>query len=181
MGESEAHQDDLHEKFLLEFTKIRKPLYAYIFSLLPNRDDAEDVFQRTSLILWRKIDQFVQEGSFFSWSCGVAFYEVRNFLRVTSGKRLQFRDEFIQQLADERGASLNNRDQRYPALQNCLQKLQKKDRELIDQVYSTSDSIQELAELKGKAVQSLYNRLNLLRGQLAECIQRQVTLLGESS
>ncbi len=181
MAEQDEQHDLLHEQFLVEFTGVRHSLYAYIFSLLPNRDDAEDVFQRVSIILWKKMEQFDPEGSFFSWACGVAFYEVKNFLRVSSRKRLQFREDLMQQLADERIESLKNRDQRLPALQQCLQKLQQKDRDLIKQAYNSSDSIQKIATNSGKAVQSLYNRLNLLRGQLAECIQRKISLAGESS
>ncbi len=182
----EAQQNQTHEQFLVEFTKIRNPLYAYIFSLLPHRDDAEDVFQRTSLILFQKIDQFDSDrsdsdASFFSWACGVAFYEVKNFLRVASRKRLQFRQDLMQQIADERIESLEQNDQRLPALQSCLQKLQQKDRQLLNQAYQSTESIQEIANHSGKAVQSLYNRLNILRRQLAECIQRQMTLSGESS
>lgn len=181
---SKQQQNQTDEKFLVEFTRIRNPLYAYIFSLLPHRDDAEDVFQRTSLILFQKIDQFDEshsesESPFFSWACGVAFYEVKNFLRVASRKRLQFREDLMQQIVDERVESLKQNDQRLPALQSCLQKLQQKDRELLNQAYQTTESIQEIANHSGKAVQSLYNRLNILRRQLAECIQRQMSLLGE--
>ncbi len=181
MAEEDQEREQLHEHFLVEFTKVRHSLYAYIFSLVPNRDDAEDVFQRVSIILWQKIDQYDRETNFFSWACGVAFYEVKNFLRVASRKRLQFRDDLMKQLADERIESLKKRDYRLPALQRCLQKLQRKDRELISQAYNSSESIQDIALQTGKAVQSLYNRLNLLRGQLAECIQRQIALAGESS
>ena len=183
MSEQEEQSDAKQERFLADFTKIRNPLYAYIFSLLPHQDDAEDVFQRCSLILWRKIDQYDEEAesSFFSWACGVAFYEVKNFLRVASRKRLQFREDLMQQLADERVDTLNKKDQRLPALQSCLRKLQPKDRELLNQAYHQQESIQEIANHSGKAVQTLYNRLNILRRQLAECIQKQITLSGESS
>ncbi len=184
MKEDNKQQEFKQEQFLVEFTKIRNPLYAYIFSLLPHRDDAEDVFQRTSLILFQKINQFDEsrsesESGFFSWACGVAFYEVKNFLRVASRNRLQFRQDLMQQIADERIELLKQSDQRLPALQGCLQKLQQKDRELLNQAYQGSDSIQEIALNSGKAVQSLYNRLNILRRQLARCISQQIALLEE--
>ena len=181
MPEEDRLRGELHERFLLEFTKVRHSLYAYIFSLLPNRDDAEDIFQRVSIILWEKFDQFDAEGSFFSWACGVAFYEIKNFLRVTSRKRLQFRDDLMKQLADERAELLKRQDVRLPALQECLQRLAKKDRVLIRQAYNSSESIKDIALESGRAVQSVYNRLNLLRGQLAECIQRKIAMAGDPS
>ncbi|VAX36936.1 hypothetical protein MNBD_PLANCTO02-1627 [hydrothermal vent metagenome] len=186
MKENSKQQDLKQERFLVEFTKIRSPLYGYIFSLIPHRDDAEDVFQRTSLILFQKIDQFDEnhsegESGFFSWACGVAFYEVKNFLRVASRKRVQFRQDLMQQIADERIESLKQSDQRLPALQSCLQKLQQKDRELLHQAYQSCNSIQEIALDSGKAVQSLYNRLNILRRQLARCISQQIAISEEQS
>lgn len=172
--------DDLHVKFLNVFTQHRNQIYSYIYSLLPNRDDAEDVFQRTSLILWRKFSEFDDTGSFFSWACGVAFYEVKNFIRVAQRKRLQFRDDIIQQLADERvGISQKKLNQRATALHECIQKLRDKDRELVDQVYRNQTAIKDVAEAAGSAIQTLYNRLNQIRRQLTHCIERTVSYTGE--
>lgn len=172
--------DDLHVKFLNVFTQHRNQIYSYIYSLLPNRDDAEDVFQRTSLILWRKFSEFDDTSSFFSWACGVAFYEVKNFIRVAQRKRLQFRDDIIQQLADERvGIPQKKLNQRATALQDCIQKLRDKDRELVDQVYRNQTAIKDVAEAAGSAIQTLYNRLNQIRRQLTHCIERTVSYTGE--
>lgn len=172
--------DDLHVKFLNVFTQHRNQLYSYIYSLLPNRDDAEDVFQRTSLILWRKFPEYDDSSSFFSWACGVAFYEVKNFIRVAQRKRLQFRDDVIQQLADEKaGVSQNKLNQRATALQDCIQKLRDKDRELVDQVYRNQTAIKDVAEAAGSAIQTLYNRLNQIRRQLTQCIERTLSYTGE--
>ena len=76
-------------------------LFAYVFSLLPRRADAEDVFQRTSLTLWQKFEQWDRVTPFLSWACGVAFYQVRNFVRVASRDRLQFSDDLLARLSDE--------------------------------------------------------------------------------
>ena len=73
----------------------RDRILAYIQSLLPHRADAEDVFQRCSIVLWRKFHDFDVQQEFLPWACGVAFYEVRNFLRVAARDRLQFNDTLI--------------------------------------------------------------------------------------
>ncbi len=48
-----------HEQFARAFVQHQDRVYGYIVTMLPNRHDAEDVFQQTSLILWGKWDQFV--------------------------------------------------------------------------------------------------------------------------
>src|SRR5262249_37112199 len=68
-------------------------LFGYIYSLVRDLDDADDLFQQTSLVLWDKFDQFDCSKSFINWACGVARYEVLNFLRSRSRKRLYFSDE----------------------------------------------------------------------------------------
>ncbi|MCD4728899.1 MAG: hypothetical protein K8R46_14670 [Pirellulales bacterium] len=40
------------------FAQVHDSLFAYVFSLLPHWSDAEDVFQQTSLVLWRKFGSF---------------------------------------------------------------------------------------------------------------------------
>ena len=54
-------------------------LFGYIHSLVYDRNDAEDLFQRVGLVLWRKHDEFDRERSFFHWACGIARLEIALF------------------------------------------------------------------------------------------------------
>jgi hypothetical protein len=47
----------------------------------------------------------------------VAFYEAKNFLRVSARDRLRFGDGLLEQLARERAATLATRDRRVAALE----------------------------------------------------------------
>lgn len=166
------------EAFLKEFALHHDRLFAYLFSLLPHRPDAEDVFQRTSLILWQKFDQWEPTSDFLAWACGVAFYEVRNFIRVASRDRLRFGETLLETLSKERTAALKQRDERVAALQECLKKLDQDERELLQRAYIDDESIRELAARDGRAAQTLYNRLNLLRKRLLECTDLRVGFQG---
>jgi RNA polymerase sigma-70 factor (ECF subfamily) len=166
------------EAFLKEFALHHDPLFAYLFSLLPHRPDAEDVFQRTSLILWQKFDQWEPSSDFLAWACGVAFYEVRNFIRVSSRDRLRFGDALLETLSKDRTATLQQRDDRVAALQECLKKLDQGERELLQKAYVDEESIRELARRDGQAAQTLYNRLNLVRKRLLHCTDLRVGLEG---
>ena len=72
-----ADRDDFAEQLV----RNQRRVFAYIVTLLSNRDDAEDVFQSTCLILWRKWEEFDPGRDFFTWSCGIAHNEARNLLR----------------------------------------------------------------------------------------------------
>lgn len=90
-----------YEEFVERYSQHHGRLLAYVFRLLPHRQDAEDVLQRTSIALWRKYAQFDPSGDFLAWACTVAHFEVRNFLRTAARDRLRFGDALIEQLASE--------------------------------------------------------------------------------
>ena len=163
-----------YEEFLEVFACHREQILAYIFSLVPHSADAEDIFQKCSLVLWRKFGEFQRDQAFLPWACGVAAYEVRNYLRTSSRNRLHFDDDLLRQLAEHRTHSLPEYDDRLSALRDCLKRLTVEQRDLIDAAYGRKPTIQEFARATGSAVQTLYNRLGRLRRQLLECVQHKL-------
>ncbi|GAB6165122.1 sigma-70 family RNA polymerase sigma factor [Thermostilla marina] len=158
-------------EFLKLFAAHQQRILSYIFTLLPNEQDAQDVFQKVSLVLWKKFDAFDQDGDFMAWACGVAYYEVRNFLRVSARNRLQFCDELMERLADERSEREQDADRRLEILRECIKELPESEQRLLMQAYGEGRPIRELAEKQGKAPQTLYNRLNLIRRKLFHRVQ----------
>jgi RNA polymerase sigma-70 factor (ECF subfamily) len=153
--------------------KHQTQLFGYIYSLVRDLDDADDLFQQTSLVLWDKFDQFDCSKSFINWACGVARYEVLNFLRTRSRKRLYFSDELNMALA-EAHESLEQEllEERRVALTDCMKKLRQKDRELLEACYERSASLPEVARSWGRSTHSIHNSLRRIRRALFECVQR---------
>ena len=166
------------DQFLLHFAQDHERILAHIFALLPNEQDAQDVFQRTSLVLWRKFNQFDSNRDFLPWACGVAHYEVRNFLRIAGRDRLRFNDSVLTKLSDERLERREQSERRVEALTACIEKLSSRDRTLIQQAYSGEQTMKQLAERIGYAVQTVYNRLNSIRRGLVECVERSLAEQG---
>ena len=171
MNEEPQNSD---EAFLHLFTQYHKRIQGYIFALLHGREGAEDVFQSTTLALWRKFDQFDPDGDFFAWACGFAYLEVRNYFRKASRDRLRFSDTLLETLADERLQREQLSRRRSAALEQCIKKLPERDRELVDQAYGGRQTIKELATQLGRAVQTLYNRLNFIRRTLFDCVGKEL-------
>ncbi len=169
-----ASQNEQYEVFLKHFVRDQTRIFAYVRSLLPQYADAQDVFQRCSLTLWRSFDEFDEQRLFLPWACRIAFNEVRNFRRVSSRDRLQFADDLIEQLAEQRLVRLVDRDRRLTALRECTEKLNSSDRSLIQAVYEELRTVSEVAISTGKAAQSIYNRLSTLRRNLLQCIERRL-------
>ncbi len=169
---------DRNDIFVRLLNAAHRRLLGYLVSLLGNRHDAEDVLQRTSVTLWRKFGTFEQGTDFIAWASTVAFYEAKNFQRMAARSRLRFSDELLETLAAERLEDLGNTNGRIDALEHCLQKVDETGRKLIEAVYGEGGDIGVLAEQMGRARQTLYNKLNIIRRALADCVTRR--LAGEA-
>jgi RNA polymerase sigma-70 factor (ECF subfamily) len=160
-----------YELFVGLFAQVHEGLFDYIFSLLPHYSDAEDVFQRTSIVLWQKFADFRPGSSFLAWACRVAFYEVQNFRRTARRDRLRFNDALLAQLADERDVAPEGRRLRRDLLLDCIAGLTADQRELLRRAYQGPTSIRQLAEELHRSAQTIYNRLNHIRRALFECVE----------
>lgn len=162
------------ELFVRELNAAHALLLRYVVSLVGNRHDAEDVLQRASVVMWRKFGTFEPGTDFIAWATTVAFYEARNFLRVAGRARVEFDDDLLQTLAAERALHVREWPARVEALQVCVEKLNPSQRELLDAIYTRGVEPAEIARQQGRAVQTIYNKLNFIRRALAECVQRQM-------
>ena len=165
---------DKHEAFVRLLNESHRRLLGYLRSLLGNRHDAEDVLQRASMVMWRRFEMFEPGTDFMAWASTVAFYEAKNFQRVTARSRLRFDDELLNTLAAERLDDLRHLDERFDALEHCVGKLDAANRKLVAAVYGEDADIVALAAQLGRAPQTLYNRLNVIRHALADCVERRL-------
>jgi len=157
-------------------TASHQRLLGYLLSLLGRRHDAEDVLQRASLTMWRKFDSFEPGTDFLAWATTICFYEAKNFQRLAARSPQCFEESLLALIAAERAADIRNQPARLAALEECLDELPAKDRELLDRVYVHGAEIAELARALERAPQTLYNRLNTLRRVLAECVTRRLAV-----
>jgi RNA polymerase sigma-70 factor (ECF subfamily) len=165
---------DSRDHFVVLLTAAHDRLFGYLLSLLGRRHDAEDVLQKASLTMWRKFDTFEPCTDFLAWSTTICFYEAKNFQRLAARSPHCFEESLLALLAAERAADIRNQPARLAALEQCLDELPAKDRELLEAVYVQGQQIAELARALERAPQTLYNRLNTLRRLLAECVTRRL-------
>ena len=95
------------ENFVRLFGLNQGRVFAFIVSILPRWGDAEEVLQRTSIVLWKKFDQFDASGDFVRWACGIAYRETLKYLKQHSRQHQVF-DELVLQ----KDCSRSHRSQR---------------------------------------------------------------------
>ena len=155
-------------------------LSAYIYSLVRDLNDTDDLYQQTAMVLWDKFDAFDGSRSFTAWACGVARWEVSNFIRSRSRRKLYLSDDLSLLLIDAY-AAMDERepDDRREALSDCVKKLRERDRELLMRCYAEDDRITAVADEMKRSSQSVHNSLKRIREALYECVRR--TLAAESA
>jgi RNA polymerase sigma-70 factor, ECF subfamily len=175
---SEPAPQDRTEEFVALLARSEFEIHTYILTLLPNRADADDVLQRTSVILWRKFSSWQRGTDFAAWACQTARFEVKNFLRSRARDRLYFDDELIDSLGDVRNEMAEDFSGRRDALHSCLEKLGSRDRQIIEGCYTEKNTTaKEVAAQLGRPVNTVYKALIRIRRALFECVER--TLAGE--
>ena len=172
-------KDEQNQEFVSLLTTSHGKLLGYLMTLLGVRQDSEDVLQKASLIMWQKFDDFESGTDFVAWASTICFYEAKNFQRLAARSPLQFDDALLEKLSSERLVDLPNQSRRISALEVCMGKLRDSDRDLVNAAYLDGNRISELASSLDRAPQTIYNKLNLIKKTLTDCVQQ--TLDAEST
>lgn len=165
------------ERSSAEFARLlgesQSRLFGYIHSLVRDANDADDIFQQTAMVLWRKFGEYDGQGRFLRWACGVARFEAANFLRSRRRRRLYFSDELNLLLIEaQEEVPCEEVELRRSALSRCVDGLRKRDQQLLMECYSDASRVPEVAERRGRSPRSVYNSLRRIRRALYECIDR---------
>jgi RNA polymerase sigma-70 factor, ECF subfamily len=162
-----------HAEFVELLAQHRGQVFGYIYALLRNLNDAEDVYQDTALVLWSKFDEYAPDTHFVRWACVVAKNCAATFLRQKQRQRRYFSAEFQEELAVlQADIAASEAEQSHEALVDCMQKLPPNDRHLVDVCYGGEHSFKDAAAQLGRSAQSVYDSLSRIRRQLLDCIDR---------
>lgn len=154
----------------------RSRLFGYIYAMLHNMSDAEDVYQQTTVLLWEKFGEYQPNTNFTSWALKIAYFNIRNFQRSRNRSRVFFSDQVMEKVAAsyEEPADGTLAEARTEALIHCLKQLQPNHQRLLHQRYAEGMQLQQLAETERKSTAALSMAIARLRKSLLRCIQTEV-------
>ena len=164
---------DDYALFVALFVKNQRRIYGYIMTVVPNCNEADDLFQQTSLVLWEKAADFRAEGDFVRWACGVARNVIRNYRVKKRRDRHWFSDEMMARIADVRAEKSEWLDRMSAALGACMDELAPFDRELLVLCYEGQRTIRDVSKDLGRTENSVYQRLHRIRVKLLACIEQK--------
>src|SRR5438876_7708991 len=128
--EPHAHDEaESRKRLMVLMTRHQRQIFSYIYVLVPNRADAEDLLQETSLVICEKFDDFEEGTDFVAWACQIAYWRVRYARQKFARSKVVFHQELVDALAQTAAEMYEEIDERHEALALCLQKLPLRDRE----------------------------------------------------
>lgn len=151
---------------------IQLPLFQFIFSLLPHKQDAEDVLQKTNLILCEKQDAFDPTlGSFKTWAFKIARYQVMGFRTHQGRSRISFSNELADTLAEEAKDYDTPKIQK-DALNKCYKKLPQHMQSIADLRFKRDLTMKEISRQTNRSVGAVSATLHRIRGNIMRCIDQ---------
>lgn len=167
-----------HNLFVELITRYQSQLYGYIFSLVRNREDADDLFQSVGMILWQKFGSFRPDSSFVSWAGQTARFVVRNFLK-RKRRPVHVGEDLSEALAETACEAQDDAPDDYiVALNRCKSKLGIEDESLLTLRYVEELSTRQIAERIGRAQASVCHSLARIRRWLFDCINAELEFQG---
>lgn len=149
---------DARKQLMALMTRHQRQIFSYIYVLVPNRSDAEDLLQETSLVICEKFHEFRPGTDFVAWACQIAYWRVRYSRQKFARSKVVFDQEIVDVLARTAGEMADEMDSRHEALGQCLQRLHLRDRELLLRRYEPGGTVEEAAKHSGRTLQTAYRR-----------------------
>ena len=154
-----------------------RQLRAYVLSLVPHWDDAEEILQLTRVRLWEQFDQYAPTRNFGAWARTIARYQILAMWERLSRHPQLRSDAFLEAVAQRFDADEGLAEDRAKALRGCLEKLEDPRRDVLMRYYSGQESMAQLAEATSRTLDAVEHIIRRARLTLARCIER--TLSGE--
>ena len=139
---SKAQPDDA---FVALFHEHSRGVYAHIRTLVPNEQDADEVFQETSTTMWQKFDQYLANTDFRAWACRIAYYKVLKLRERQYRSPKLFSPEFLELVDEEQIVMSDVLDARGDMLLLCVEELKPVDRDLLKRRHQREASVKRIA------------------------------------
>lgn len=150
--------------------KHQRRIFSYIFTMVPNREDAEDLLQETYVTICEKFVDFKEGTNFLAWACQIAFWKVRAARKKFATAKVIFNQDLMDAVSETMGEMAQEMDVRHEALGACLRKLNERDRTMIMTRYEPGCNAQTASDVSGRSIQATYKALSRIRKVLYDCV-----------
>jgi RNA polymerase sigma-70 factor (ECF subfamily) len=160
-------------QFFQAFLQHRQVLFAFILSIVRERNAAEDIFQDVALVAFEKCADFQAGTDFGAWVREIARRRILKAREAHATRKLvALEPEAIDAIAaaHERSSPEAWRD-REKALEKCLEKLPERQRLIVRYRYQDLLDFERIASILKSTVNSVQVTLTKIRKALRRCAE----------
>jgi RNA polymerase sigma-70 factor (ECF subfamily) len=166
-------EDRKTEQFLKLLGAHERSLFAYVYAIAPNWQDAEEIMQRVRIRIWQQFAQYDESRDFNAWARAIAYYLVLAYRKEKGRQREVFGQALIDAISDQFEDHLEQAGDRRKALVGCLEKLDSERRNLVTEYYSTArEASESIAAKLSLTPNALRQSIFRIRKVLLGCVER---------
>lgn len=173
--EDSSPSSDLHRPLVPLLMRHERQIFAYIYTLVPHRHDAEYILQETCLTIYDKFHEFTVGTDFMAWAMRIAWWKVRAARQKFARAKVVFNDEVMEAISHTAVTMVEETSPMQVALSQCLQKLPDRDRRMILTRYEHGSGVERAALVSGRSLQAAYKALMRIKQVLHDCVLNTMT------
>lgn len=157
-----------------DLEKIQQSLFSFIFSLVHNRQDAQDILQDVNLIICKKKDEFNKnKGSLKTWCFKIARFQVMGFITKSKRSKLTFCNELADTLTEEFSFH-DPLDKTKEALEMSYKELPEHMSEIAHLRFKENKSLKQISKQVNRPVGSVSATLFRIRKNLLQSTKEKI-------
>ncbi len=169
----EQKKDIKGPEFVRLLTANQNRISAYISGLVPNFNDADDILQETTAMMWARAEDFTSGTDFAAWGVRIAYYKILDYRKKKRREgKLLFSDEMFSRIAEKAPTRVGKTNTYIEKLRECTDKLQLRDKDLLNLRYSNGLSVKKISLRINYSIRTVYYDLSRIHGLLLNCIER---------
>ncbi|HCP08363.1 MAG TPA: RNA polymerase sigma factor SigW [Candidatus Moranbacteria bacterium] len=169
-------REENQERYAEIIGRYQGKLFAYLYRLIGNRDEAEDLLQDVFIKAFRNLHSYDSTRKFSSWIYRIAHNEAVNFIKRKSLKRFiswedvsSTKDKLESCSQSEDGADNQwIRKESIAEVNEAINKLPIKYKQVLLLRYFSDKSYEEISEILGKPVNTVGTLINRAKRKLSE-------------
>lgn len=170
--ESGHFENDTNAReFMSLLVQNQRNILAFILSLVPQKNDAEDIFQDTLTEMWKKFGQYESGTNFSAWGTVIAKYKILEYRRRTQKTKIHFGNQLLELLQAESSKKVGRLDEYIGALQDCTKRLSSKELDFLRLRYEEDMTFRNIARHTGLTHQAICKAMGRIHARLVRCIR----------
>ena len=167
------------QKFTRYWTQAQPIVSAYVSSMVPDFQQAEDILQDVAVVLMKKFGYYDEKQSFIAWALGVARLEVLSKKRAYARSFISFHNDILEKVEHAYAEMAPELETRKRALTLCIKEISDEPGEILKLRYLDGLKPAGIAKKVGIAVNAVRTMLHRIRNKLRACIERRLRTSGE--